>query len=80
MSTFKEYQSKPVTRKAYEVKESDVITDIGESTSSVLVGGDYIEFKHYEPVSAGDYVVYLNDSDIYHCSREVFHERNVVAL
>ncbi len=27
---------------------------------------------------AGDYIVYLNDKDVYHCSEEVFRGRNIV--
>jgi hypothetical protein len=73
---FKEYQSKPVVRKAYEVKEGDCISSIDECTSVLL--GVTEGFKHYAPVLVGDFIVYLNDNDIYHCPREVFLERNVL--
>ncbi len=39
---------------------------------------DGIRFKAYEPPMAGDYIVYLNNNDVYHCSEKVFKERNVV--
>ncbi len=79
---FKDYQSKPVVRKAHEVSADDLIGKvIGEdSTSELVLDGDKsgIKFKHYEPVNTGDFIVYLNDDDIYHCTRAVFLERNVV--
>lgn len=77
---FKDYQSKPVTRSAHRVVESDVITKIDEATS-LLQSKDFTEelhFKHYAPVLVGDYVVYLDGEDVYHCSAAVFAERNVV--
>ena len=77
--SFKEYQSKPIVRLAYEVLDSDSINvEEKESTSSLVIDGEKVFFKHYEPVSAGDFIVYLNDEDIYHCSRVVFEERNII--
>lgn len=83
---FKEYQSKPIIRKAYEIQAADIITAVGESTSTIRVVSqeatdkcyDDITFKHYEPVRAGDFIVYLTRDDVYHCSRAVFLERNIV--
>lgn len=77
---FKEYESKPVLRKAYEVTDDDFIGKVDESTSELVLDGEAsgLKFKHYEPVKTGDFIVYLNDEDIYHCSRDVFLERNVV--
>lgn len=77
-SGFKEYESKPITRLAYEVPFGQHIEKTGEATFRIAVEGKDIEFKAYEPVKAGDYIVYLNDNDVYHCSRTVFHERNIV--
>jgi hypothetical protein len=37
-----------------------------------------VGFKAYEQPVAGDYIVWLKADDIYHCSRDVFHERNLV--
>ena len=75
---FKEYQSRPVTRLAHEVKFGENIEKTGEATYLITIEGEPVEFKAYEEVRAGDYVVYLKGSDIYHCRRDVFHERNVV--
>jgi len=78
MSSFREYQSKPITRLAYEVKFGDHIEKVGEATYRIRVDGEPVQFKAYEPVKPGDYIVYLNDEDIYHCSAQVFAARNVV--
>lgn len=78
MSMFKPYQSKPVVRMAYEVKQNDCIEKIDEQTSEIVSAEGYVRFKHYEPVKAGDFIVKLTESDTYHCSRAVFFERNIV--
>lgn len=76
---FKKYVSKPIIRMAHQLTALDEVTATGkESTSYFGKGEQLVEFKHYEPVKVGDFVVYLNDDDIYHCSKEVFEERNVV--
>lgn len=79
MSSFKEYQSKPIKRLAYRIREDDAgrITKVGEATYQLHVDGKPVDFQAYEPVNPGDYIVYLNDSDIYHCNAKVFAERNV---
>ena len=77
---FIKYQSKPITRLAHKVTESDVITEVEdkESTSVLNSSSSSVAFKHYEPVLVGDYIVYLNEDDIYHCSAKVFAERNII--
>lgn len=45
--------------------------EYGKTAGSVV-------FKFHEPVKVGDYIVYLDDTDIYHCRREVFEERNIM--
>jgi hypothetical protein len=79
---FKKYESKPVTRLAHEIKGSDFIGGVvgAESTSELVLDGEStgVKFKHYEPVIVGDFIVYLNDSDVYHCSRKVFMDRNII--
>lgn len=78
---FKEYESKPIKRLAHLVVESDVIKELKEESTSTLTSiehGKVIEFKHYEPVKVGDYVVFLNDDDVYHCNAKVFADRNIV--
>ena len=65
----------------HEVHEDDIIAKGNmDCTSELVVNGDSlgIKFKHYEPVDTGDFIVYLNESDVYHCTREVFLERNIV--
>lgn len=76
---FIDYQSKPIVRSAYKVKSlSEILASNKSSTSTLLVGQYAQEFKHYEPVSVGDYIVYLNNDDVYHCTAQVFEERNIV--
>ena len=71
---FKDYESRPIIRKAYEIKPSDVISVVDESTA--MIG--QVKFKHYEKIKPWDFIVYLDDADIYHYSRKVFMERNIV--
>jgi len=79
MASFKEYTSRPITRLAYEIQPDDVLWTTGnESEWAVSVDGEVVKFKAYEDPEDGDYVVYLDDTDVYHCRRDVFHERNVV--
>jgi len=78
---FKEYHSKPVTRTAYRIRDTDpYVTKVEgkESTFQLQVGPSTVQFKAYEQVKSGDYIVYLNHTDIYHCSSKVFEERNIV--
>lgn len=80
MKGFKEYESKPITRLARRVGERDQIVPTTKESTSVL-NALYLEpipFKHYEPVKVGDYIVFLNEKDVYHCTKEVFEERNIV--
>ncbi|WP_269519503.1 Gp49 family protein [Alteromonas sp. BMJM2] len=78
---FKEYQGKAIIRKAFEITsreqfivEHQIIDDTYRF--GLKLDGKVIEFVAHEPVNVGDFVVYLNESDIYHCSRKVFLERN----
>lgn len=77
---FRPYQGKPIVRLAYQIKPDDTITDECESSTHHLTNahGDRISFEAHQEVKAGDYIVYLNDSDVYHCSEKVFLERNIV--
>lgn len=76
---FRSYHGKPVIRVAYEITEADTVVKASEpSTSEICIEGTWYKFKHYVDVKAGDYVVFLNDNDIYHCERAVFLERNEV--
>lgn len=77
MTLFKTYKSKPIKRKAYEIQPNDKI-DYNPETSGCVVWNDAMRmtFAAHEPVKHGDFVVFLNDNDIYHCNRKVFLERN----
>jgi hypothetical protein len=74
---FKEYESKPVKRLAYRIKEGDSLYHMSGDQWHVVVGSFTINFKAHETVHVGDYVVYLTDTDTYHCSDKVFRERNL---
>jgi len=78
MEGFKEYESKPVIRTAYRVKAGDDIQDLGECTYAIFIEGKEYVFKAYETIFPGDYVVYLDEKDIYHCRDAVFRERHFV--
>ena len=78
---FKDYLSKPITRKAHKIVEGDNITKVsGAEATYVLESSDQliVIFKAYEDTKVGDYIIYLKDDDIYHCSAEVFADRNII--
>lgn len=75
---FQAYESKPVTHHAVQITEAHEVTKIGEATYAIKLSDKTLAFKAYEPPLVGDYVVWLKDDDIYHCSEAVFRERNVV--
>jgi len=80
---FKEYESKPVTRKAHRITERDEWNKVDETEDGEYILATYdhpepINFKADEEPKVGDYVVYLNMDDIYHYSKKVFEERNIV--
>lgn len=76
--SFKSYESKPIIRKAYEVQAGDQIVKTKEKEFVLSNASGQVSFVAHEPVMPGDFIVYLNDQDIYHCSRQVFSERNVI--
>jgi len=78
---FKEYKGKSITRKAFEITSKDQISiDYNPDTHTTDYGlkldNKVIRFVAHEDVNIGDFVVYLNDKDIYHCNRQVFLDRN----
>jgi hypothetical protein len=81
---FKRYQSKPIVRLAYQIQPNDgICPEPHESTCHVNVAngesmGTQVSFVAHEEVRTGDYIVYLNEDDIYHCSAKVFAERNII--
>ena len=78
---FKEYQSKPIVRLAHQINVDDKISFSPKESTLLISNKEYplgIEFKHYENVLIGDWVVHLNDDAVYHCTDKVFQERNIV--
>jgi len=78
---FKEYQSKPVICTARKIQATDVINKVEGTEATYLLTAEEagtITFKAYELPEVGDYVVYLRNDDIYHCSAGVFGERNTI--
>lgn len=62
-----------------ELDEVNKVED--EESTYTLKASDMPEpviFKAYEEVKVRDYVVYINDDDIYHCTEQVFRDRNEV--
>lgn len=77
--TFQDYNSKPIVRKAYEIKEADLVEYDAITKTGVLKHTDEsLTFVAYEEPVAGDYIIYLKADDIYHCSAAVFKERNII--
>lgn len=72
---FKEYASKPVLRKAALIG-NEQLTKVKDKEATYMYEG--VSFKAYEEPQVGDYIVYLNANDIYHCTAEVFEARNIV--
>lgn len=78
MIEFKEYESKPIYRKAYKIQKEDIpeIVMTGGVPQKCTLKG--VVFVAYEEIKAGDFIIYLDDTDVYHCRRSVFLARNVV--
>lgn len=84
---FKLFDAKPIQREAYQLTMQDVISmrfdrdDVSDSNrAGIIVGCTPISFAYHckpEEIKAGDYVVFINENDTYHCSEEVFNERNI---
>tara|TARA_R110002096_G_scaffold388215_2_gene582495 strand:+ start:636 stop:872 length:237 start_codon:yes stop_codon:yes gene_type:complete len=76
---FKEYESKPITRQAYQIKMSDHVIPIIKQFAKT---GQYklhgITFAASTEVNTNDWIVYISETDIYHCTDALFRERNVV--
>ena len=78
---FKDYQSRPVTRRACEITPDLILTYISEQSVGHIMtkdGEDGIMFACHEEPFHGDFVIYLTETDIYHCKRSVFEERNII--
>ncbi len=76
------YESKPTIREAYQIKSDDLIQVVEGSVTQgkalINISDVNYTFAFHEPVNAGDYVIFLTESDIYHCNQKVFKERNIV--
>jgi hypothetical protein len=86
---FKEYESKPIMRQAFQItSEMRCLHIVGkESTYAIWPTkkdcmDQYPEgailFKAYQEPKDGDWVVRLTENDTYHVSDEVFRKGNVV--
>lgn len=76
---FQPYQSKPIERQAYQIQPHDKIHPVIKQfakTGEYTVQG--VIFKAHEEVKVGDWIVRLTEDDTYHCTDEVFRERNIV--
>lgn len=83
---FKLYDAKPIQREAYQLTEEDIkrineFMDNSQTDAAVFfIGEESINFAYHckpDEIKAGDYVVFINENDTYHCSEEVFNERNI---
>lgn len=84
---FTRFLGKQITRDAYQLTKRDLITMTWEQSNPrgnkaiIQIEGEMIAFAFHcapEDIREGDYVVFLNTEDTYHCTREVFEERNEV--
>jgi len=81
---FTDFESKPVTRMAFQITKYYQIDKIqnSESTYKIYVPEDEYEqeiyFKAYEEPKVGDWIVRLTNKDTYHVTDAVFRERNIV--
>jgi hypothetical protein len=82
MIEFKPYESKPVTRMAFQLTENHAWAKIEAATYMVaedtLNTTNIIRFKAYQEPQIGDWIVRLTSEDTYHCTDIVFRERNIV--
>lgn len=81
MTAWKSYEAKPITRQAIEITDSaKVHQDLRDPNTWYYDLDDInvVKFKAHQAVEQGDYIVRLTEEDTYHCSKAVFHERNIV--
>lgn len=79
---FNPYESKPVTRMAFQITAHMSIVCNHGSDWYVTCGPEHdmelVHFKAHEQVNTGDWIVRLTETDTYHCTDAVFRERNIV--
>lgn len=82
MIEFKPFESKPVTRMAFQITKDHGWAKIGEAQYMIAEDTEHttniVRFKAYEEPKVGDWIVKLTDADTYHCTDAVFRERNIV--
>jgi hypothetical protein len=73
------YRSRPAQRDAYRMKSEPWLWFKENGTwAYTMPDNSVVHFKAYQTPKAGDWIVYQSDDDIYHCSDDVFRQRNVV--
>lgn len=75
---FKDYESKPVIRRAFQIESSHTLERQGTSDTWKLTGKNWLLFHAAETPQIGGWVIYLDDTDVYYCNDKVFRERNIV--
>lgn len=77
---FRDYNSKAVVRRAYEITPDDRINftpDDSSVTVSVADWSECISASAYVHPVAGDFICHNGDDDVYHIERGVFLQRCV---
>lgn len=80
---FTPYESKPVTRMAFQITEKHKIEKVEDSSYLCSQQNErtvisMISFKAYEKPKVGDWIVRLTEEDTYHVRDAIFRERNIV--
>lgn len=75
---FSLYEGRTVYRKATQITEEGVVSELSDGRYSYTCGDTKVVFAAHEPVKTGDYIVYLTEKDTYHCNAKVFKERNYI--
>lgn len=80
MDTFQIYETRPTQRLAHQITEDDRILNTDQDGYSLLITptGTKITFSNNKDMKTGDYVIFLNKEDIYHCYKEVFENSHYV--
>ena len=76
MFEFKEYESRPIVRKAFQLTDKMSWFLIEDSTWMITASN--LRFKAYQKPESGDWIVRLTDIDTYHVTDTVFRERNIM--
>ncbi len=76
---FKSYNSKPIQRLSCLILAAGVLAKVpdAEATWTYTFEANIVEFKAHQTPVVGDYIVYLNDDDVYHVDAKTFAEHNI---